>query len=224
MNVSKIINTDIKNRILTIALDLPWFELIGKIWKIGRKIIRGLSQEGIYEVLEYECKVELKDKNGKLAVVQKREKLRYFQDYITSYLDQAWGDGKILLEYRCSPGTSVDEFRLGHKTYKLISLREFRNRGDVDEFNIEWKMRNGFLKNTGFWGTAINHRTKKVTIKVIFPKDRPPLQASIIESNLQRRQILGKDSQQVFPNGKTMILWEMENPRLYENYVLRWEW
>ena len=224
MNVLKINNTDIKTRMLTIALDLPWFELMGKIWKIGRKVIRGLSQEGIYEVLDYECEVELRDKNGKLAVIKKRERLRYLQDYITSYLDQAWGDGEILQGYRCSPGTPVDEFRLGHKTYKLISLREFRNRGDIDEFNIEWKMRNGFLKSTGFWGTAINHRTKKITVKVIFPKNKPPLQASIIESNLQRRRILGKDAQKLLPTGKSMIIWEKENPRLYENYVLRWEW
>jgi len=224
MNVQKINNTDIKTQMLTIALDLPWFELIGKIWKIGRKVIRGLSQEGIYEVLDYECEVELRDKNGKLAVIKKRERLRYLQDYITSYLDQTWGDGEILQGYRCSPGTPVDEFRLGHKTYKLISLREFRNRGDIDEFNIEWKMRNGFLKSTGFWGTAINHRTKKITVKVIFPKNKPPLQASIIESNLQRRRILGKDAQKLLPTGKSMIIWEKENPRLYENYVLRWEW
>lgn len=224
MMVSKMNNTDIKSRMLTIALDLPWFELMGKIWKIGRKIIRGLSQEGIYEVLEYECKVELRDKNGKLAEVQKREKLRYLQDYISSYLDQAWGDGKILVNYHCSPGVPVDEFRLGHKTYKLISLREFRNRGDTDKFRIEWQMRNGFLKSTGFWGTAINHRTKKVTVKVVFPKERPPMQASIIESNLQRRQTLEKDSKKVLPNGRVMITWEIANPRIYENYVLRWEW
>jgi len=224
MHESIISNPNLKSPLLTIALDLPWFELLGRIWRIGRKLVRGWSHEGIYEVLDYECQLELKDKNGKLATFQKREKLRYLQDYITSYQDQAWGDGEILQDYRCSPGTPVDEYRLGHKTYKLISLREFRNRGDTDEFNIEWTMRNGFLKSTGFWGTAINHRTKKVTVKVIFPKDRPPVHASIIESNLQRRRILGKDAQKLLPNGRSMIIWEKVNPRLYENYVLRWEW
>ena len=78
---------------------------------------------------------------------------------------------------------------LGHKTYKLISLREFKNKGDVDEFNIEWKMRNGFLKQMGFWGISINHRTNKVTIKVIFPKNRPPRNVSVTESNLQRNSV-----------------------------------
>ena len=215
---------DLKPQVLTIALDLPWFQLLGRIWKIGRKIVRGWSREGVYEVLDYECQLELKDKKGNLATIQKREKIHYLQDYITSYQDQAWGDRNVFLNYRCSPGVPVDEFRLGHKTYKLISLRESRNKGDTDEFHIEWDMQRGFLKSTGFWGTAISHRTKKVIVKVVFPKDRPPLHISIVESNLQRTRDLAKDAQKLLPDGRTMITWENENPRLYENYVLKWEW
>ncbi len=215
---------DLKPQVLTIALDLPWFELLGRIWKIGRKIVRGWSREGVYEVLDYECQLELKDTDGKLATIQKREKIRYLQDYITSYQDQAWGDRNVFLNYRCSPGVPVDEFRLGHKTYKLISLRESRNKGDRDEFHIEWDMQRGFLKSTGFWGTAISHRTKKVIVKIVFPKARPPLHISIVESNLQRTRDLAKVAQKLLPDGRTMITWENENPRLYENYVLKWEW
>jgi hypothetical protein len=209
---------------LTFLVDPRWIQVIAQGWQLGRKILRGLANEGIYEVLDYECRLELKDTTGNLAKIQKREKIRYLQDYITSYQDQAWGDGEILLNYRCSPGTPVDGYRLGHKTYKLISLREFRNKGDIDEFHIEWNMRHGFLKSTGFWGTAINHRTKKVTIKLVFPKDRPPLQVSITESNLRKTHDLGKEAQQLLPDGRSIVVWENTKLRLYEDYVLRWEW
>src|SRR5687768_9978759 len=169
-------NSDNRYRWLSLIFDPRWVEIVAQVWKLGRKIFRGFTNEGVYEVLDYECRLELKDIDGHKASVHKREKIRYLQDYITSYQDQAWGDGEILLSYRCSPGIPVDEYRLGHNTYKLISLREFRNKGDTDEFNIEWNMRHGFLKRIGFWGTAINQRTKKVTLKVVFPKDRYPLQ------------------------------------------------
>jgi hypothetical protein len=211
-------------RWLSFLLNPTWVEVLAEAWKLGRKLFRGLANEGVYEVLEYECRLELKDKNGHLATIEKREKIRYLQDYITSYQDQAWGDKNVFLDYRCSPGVPVDEFRLGHKTYKLISLRESRNKGYMDEFHIEWKMQRGFLKSTGFWGTAISHRTKKVTVRVVFPKDRPPLHASIVESNLQRPQTLEKDTQTVLPDGRTMVTWENTKPQLYENYVLKWEW
>ncbi len=211
-------------KFLAVLIDLPWFELIGNLWRLARKIIRGLANEGVYEVLDYECQLELKDKDGTNAHIQKREKIRYLQDYITTYQDQAWGDGEILLNYHCSPGIPVDEYRLGHKTYKLISLREFRNKGDIDEFNIEWNMRNGFLTKTGFWGTAINHRMKNVAVRVIFPKDRPPIHVAITESNIRRTKALDGDTIQKSPDGRPVVVWEKTNPRLYENYVLAWEW
>jgi hypothetical protein len=192
--------------------------------EIRAKDARGFVNEGIYEVLDYECQIELKDKSGKLATIKKREKIRYLQDYISSFQDRAWGDGNVFLNYQCSPGIPVDEFRLGHYTCKLISLREFRNKGDLDEFSMEWDMRDGFLKPTGFWGTNMRYRTKNVTIKVIFPKGRPPLQTSITESNLQRTRSLGPESQKLLKDGRTMIIWENPIPRLYENYVLKWEW
>ena len=215
---------DSLSRVVTIILGLPWVEILTEAWKLGSKMLRGMTNEGIYEVLDYQCQLELKDKTGRLATIVKQEKVRYLQDSVTFYRDQAWGDGEIFLNYHCSPGKPVDEFRLGHRTYKLISLREFRNKGDTDEFVIKWKMRNGFLKRTGYWGTSINHRTKKVTVKIIFPKNRPPLKVSVIESNLQKSQILGKNAQKVLPNGMTIVTWEAPNPRLYENYILRWEW
>jgi len=104
-------NFDAQQLFLALILDLPWFEIIGGLWSIGRKIIRGFASEGIYEVLDYECKLELKDSDGKKARIEKWEKIRYLQDYITTYQDQAWGDGEILLNYRCSlvnPLTNID--------------------------------------------------------------------------------------------------------------------
>lgn len=219
-------NSDKPYRWLSLILDPRWIEVIAQAWHLGRKIIRGLANEGIYEVLDYECTLELKDKGGELAKIQKQEKIRYLQDYIIiiSYQDQAWGDGELFQNYRCSPGTPVDEFRLGHKTCKLISLREFRKKGDIDEFHIQWSMRHGFLKSTGFWGTGIRYRTKKVTVKVVFPKDRPPTNVSITESNLQRTRTLEKALYKLLPDGRTMVAWENEKPQLYENYILKWEW
>jgi hypothetical protein len=54
----------------SIILDLPWVKIAGEIWKIGRKALRGLANEGIYEVLDYETNLELHDsKGGKAKMV-----------------------------------------------------------------------------------------------------------------------------------------------------------
>jgi hypothetical protein len=87
----------------------------------------------LYEVLEYESTLELKDREGRKATFKKREKVRYLQDNVIAYQDQAWGDGEILLNYRCTPGAPVDRYRSGYKTTILISRREVKDKGDVDE-------------------------------------------------------------------------------------------
>ena len=205
-------------------LDLPWPEILGELWKFGRKVMRGLSNEGMYEVLEYESTLELKDKRGEKAKVKKREKVRYLQDHIIAYQDQAWGDGEILINYRCTPGTRVDRYRSGYKTHILISLREVKNKGDIDDFNIEWGIRKGFLVPTGFWATEISHRTKHIKVRVIFPKTRPPMRVSILEKNRNRSRVLSENAKVRLPDGRWSVTWERSQPRMYEHYILNWKW
>lgn len=207
-----------------ILLALPWIEIVGMVWKIGLKALRGLANEGIYEVLDYETNLELKDSKGRDASLKKREKIRYLQDHVIAYQDQAWGDGKILVNYRCSPGVPVDRYRLGYKTLVLISLRRVKNKGNIDEFNIQWEIRNGFLKRTGFWASEINHRTKRIKVNLTFPKTRPPQRIFVQEKNSQRIHDLGNNAFIRLPNGKWLVEWEKAQPRLYEQYILNWEW
>ena len=69
---------------------------------------------------------------------------------------------------------AVDKYRSGYKTHILISLREAKNRGDIDEFNIQWCISRGFLSSTGFWGTDVDHRTASVKVEVVFPEKPAP--------------------------------------------------
>jgi len=178
----------------------------------------------MYEVIYYESTLELLDKRGERALVRKHEKVRYLQNSIIAYQDQAWGDGEILINYRCAPGIPVDRYRPGKKTYILISLREVKNRGDEDEFNMEWEIRKGFLRQTELWEAEINHRMKKLRIQVIFPPSRPPRRASLVEESSQRTRPLSEEAQVRLPDSRWLVFWETDRPRLHETYSLRWEW
>jgi hypothetical protein len=203
---------------------LPWIEILVDLWKVGSKVIQGQSVEGMYEVLEYESILELKDIRGKRAFFRKREKVRYLQDNIIAYQDQAWGDGQILQNYRCSPGVPVDVYRPGRKTYILVSLREVKNQGEIDEFNIEWGINNGFLRSKERWETEIRHRMRLLKLQVLFPKERPPINVSLIEDTRQRTLTLDEEDNTKLPDGRWLISWEMQRPKLHETYILNWEW
>jgi len=205
-------------------LDLPWVEILGGLMKYGRKVIRGMANEGVYEVLDYESTLEIHNSKGARATFRKLKKVRYLQDNIIAYQDYGWGDGEILLNYRTSRGKAVDRYRSGYKTYVLLSLRDVKNRGDIDEFNIQWNIRNGFLTEDGYWATDISNRTKQINVNVIFPKSRPPQRLSIEESNRKRTRDLELDARKQLPNGRWRVTWEKKNPKLYEIYILRWIW
>ena len=101
--------------LVSVLLDLPWMDVLAEIWKLTRHLWQGLADEGMYEVLEYESVLELKDDVGKKAAFRKRELVRYRQNNIIAYQDHAWGDGEILIDYRCTPGVVVDRYRPGQK-------------------------------------------------------------------------------------------------------------
>jgi hypothetical protein len=189
-----------------------------------RKIVKIFSKKGMYEVLDFQTKLTLHDPEGKRATLTKYEKVRFLQDNIIAYQDQAWGDGRILQNYRCSPGIPVDFYRTGYKTYVLISLRTLKNKGDVSEFNFQWKMKDCFLKPTGFWGTDICHSTDHVKVQAVFPKSKPPKKVEVIEKNRRRTKVLGLNCIQQLPNDKWSLTWEQSHPTLYEQYILKWSW
>ena len=203
---------------------LPWGTVAEKAWSSARNLMGGSAANGVYEVLDYESTLELLNRQGTKALFKKRKRIRYLQDEVIAYQDYAWGDGEILVNYRSSPGRPVDRYRCGYKTYILLSLRGVRNKGDVDEFNIQWNIRRGFLKEDGFWGTGVSQPMRHIKSNVIFPRSRPPQQLSMEESNLRKTAPLGRDAQRQLPDGRWLVTWEMDNPRLHELYVLRWIW
>jgi hypothetical protein len=60
-----------------------------------------------------------------------------------------------------SPGILVDQYQFGHKTIILISLREEKNKDDIGDFLMMWKMKDSVLNETESWEIAILHKTTR---------------------------------------------------------------
>jgi hypothetical protein len=202
----------------------PLVQTVQRILQFGKRLQVILSPTGIYEVLSYESTLELKDSDGKKAVFSKREKVRYLQNNVIAYQDQAWGDGQILLDYRSTPGKAVDMYRPGRKTVVLISIQNIRQFGDQDEFLIEWEMKNGFLRNRELWETSVDHATRRMRVNIIFPANRPPLRVELIEETRHTSTLISDENLSKLMDGRWMIHWETNKPRQYERYILQWDW
>ena len=68
-NKSPLTTSKFTDWLIGIFFELPWIE----VWKLLRQLWRGLADEGMYEVLEYESVLELREhKGGKRASFQKK--------------------------------------------------------------------------------------------------------------------------------------------------------
>ncbi len=146
------------------------------------------------------------------------------QDNIIAYQDQAWGDGDIFADYKCSPGTPVDRYRDGYRWRILISLRQTKNYGDVEEFHIERTITNGFVGEVQQFQTQVAHQTRKLAMSIVFPAKRLPKEVLLIEENTTRTVVLGPEQKVTLPDGREQVRWETAKPRLFESYILRWTW
>jgi hypothetical protein len=99
-----------------------------------------------------------------------------------------------------------------------------KQRGDSDEFIIERKIKNGFMHRQEQWETDINHPTRKVAIRLILPKGRPPMRVALVENIRQKTTLVSDSNQRRLPDGRWQVAWETQSPRLNERYVFKWEW
>jgi hypothetical protein len=200
-----------------------WATVILKAWQLLSRISTEQTV-GLYEVLDFDHELELCDPDGQRAIYRKRSTVRFLQDFVTSYQDQAWGLGNAFADYKCSPGVPVDRYRDGHKYRILISLRETKRRGETMKISIDRTVRGGFRNATGWSETEISHRTRHFVTSVIFPKSRPSKTAVLIEPNAGRTTPLKPSNIQILPDGRQRIFFETPKPVLFETYTLKWTW
>ena len=197
--------------------------LIRCVRRIYDLIMLGQAR-GIYEVLEHRTTLELLDARGEVALVDRRETVRFLQDHVEAISDQAWGDGEIFAEYRCSPGVPVDFYQDGSRHTVLISLREVKKRGDVITFQIHRKIVGGFTTPHECSETDIYQDTASLSVVVIFPRDRRCWGVTVTQRSTSVTVALGPEQFQYLEDGRQTLTWEITHPRLHDRYSLKWHW
>ena len=183
-----------------------------------------LHYHGMYEIVEYDSTLEIMDAKGQMAILSRREVIRFLQNNVVAIHDHAWGDGDIFAEYRCQPGAPVDFYQDGSQHNVLVSLRETRNRGDVVDFWVERTIRRGLLQEIEWLETDIDHWTKHLKLAVIFPKERPCKRATLSSKRSGQTIVLSPQHFALLPDGRQKLTWETQRPNLYDLYTIQWMW
>lgn len=214
--------------ISTLAIAISTFVLKEwqSLYKLSAKLLSFFTRnknQGMYEILDYETTLEL-SATGKTATFLKRLKVRFLQDNIISFQDYMWGDSDTLSSYKCAPGKVVDWYQEGDRWNILISLSRSKSRGEVEEFFIQTKIKNGFTKPEEWQQQEIRHKTNRLKMTVIFPKQRPCKQAIVKERSTHKSIELGTEHITFMADGRQLVSWETNNIEPLEIYTLRWIW
>ncbi len=189
-----------------------------------RQWLKREAHEGLYEVLEYDSQLELTDSSGEKATFKKRQRIKFLQDNVIAFQDFAWGEGDLFKAYRCSPGTVVDRYRDGDRWNVLISLRETKHSGDVEDFYIEQTVTHGFVRSDEWWQIEMQHQTRWLKLAVIFPPQRRCQHAVLVERMQNRTIELDARNFTELPDGRQVLTWETKKPRRFETYTFQWRW
>lgn len=212
----------IVSRILTF-LSQDWTIL----FTIGYQLYLFLAKErstSTYEILEYDTQLELLDSRGELAKLQRHQRVKFLQDNVIAFQDHAWGEGEIFADYKVTPGAEVDRYKDGDRWNVLISLRETKGKGDIEDFYINRTIRDGFTEDSEWWQVEVWYRTKFLKLSAIFPADRTYKRVVLHTRSNNKTEVLDNEHFHALPDGRQMVTWEKENPRQSEVYTLKWDW
>jgi hypothetical protein len=178
----------------------------------------------MYRILDYDTTLELLDARGHSAVVYKRQRVRFLQDHILVFQDYAWGEGEIFADYKCAPGVVVDSYQAGDRWHILISLRQTKRKGDVEEFYSERTVKAGFTHADEWFQVEIRHRTDRLRLAVVFPQKRRCRRAVLWQRSSHRTLELGREAFVDLPDGRQLVAWEAVKVTPLEVFTLRWQW
>ena len=211
-------------RKLLSCFSLEWISGLVDLYHTLRKAFTPKSPEGMYEILDYDSTLELMDSKGKTAVFKRHQKVKFCQDHIIAFQDHAWGTGDIFADYKVSKGVAVDRYQDGDRWNILISLRETKSKGDVEDFYFERTAKNGFTQGEEWWQVEVWYKTQVLDLTIFFPQNRHCKRAVLQERTKNKTVVLGHEHFKTLPDGRQRLHWEAKNPRYPEIYTIRWAW
>jgi hypothetical protein len=106
----------------------------------------------------------------------------------------------------------------------LISLRETKATGDIEEFHIERRLRGSFAAREAWWQVSMQHATHRLKVSIVFPKKRRCERALLVERNRSRTTLLDAGTLDELPDGRQVLTWESDHVKRFEMYTIKWRW
>lgn len=187
-----------------------------------RSLGRRLLPEGIvrspYEVLDYRATLRLLDARGLHASFTRRQRIRFIQNGVSAILDHAWGNGVLSAHYHNTAGLLEDSLRDGDLRHLVVGLRRRMARGDRLTFSVSRLAIAAFTQSDEWLQTTVDHPVQRIGCRVIFPKERRCLRATLSVGPLRVPLPV------IEQGGHSVIAFETFAGQAHTPYTIHWSW
>jgi hypothetical protein len=165
----------------------------------------------------------LLDTAGKLARYQKTSRFVVMADEVSSYKEGVAADGTAA-EFVSMRGAVVETIKEHGFYISRIDLGETIRKGAQFTNTYSAKLLDCFSNNEEQWSQELAFPTEHLTVRVHFPKGRPPksVRCKAIEGTVHKW--LRQTAQLVELFGRKSIVWELDEPAPHAVFKLEWSW
>jgi hypothetical protein len=168
-----------------------------------------------YETISFHGRLEILDKENRVAVFRRRQRIRFLEDGVTEFIDRVWGEGVLFAGYEARSMSILESIPTRRGYAVLLALPRMFARGETFDIITERRIVGGFIDQQAYWESAMAAPTEALTIDVRGPAGlilaRPEIVAPARgEMDLRQR--------------RRSLRFQVRQPALYIPYKLEWSW
>lgn len=194
----------------------------GEIKSLGKRRSLKHNSSPDYENDFIEEVIDIRDAAGQSAVLEKRQRVRFRHSESAILRDGLWGDGDQLARYSVRGARRIGVKREGLRTTVLLVVEPRPAEGEACQFAVRRVMRNAFKDSEAFFDLMAERPTGHLSLKVLFPRSRPPRSAHLVQWPLEKT--LRVIPVRYAPDRRPFLTWRESKPIPLTAYSLRWIW
>ena len=189
--------------------------------RIREQLTFWVSRSVQYENALIDLILDIQDLYGRRAVLAKRQRVVCrARDVVIR--DLAWGEGEAIAGYSSRGARRLGVNAEGSKKAVLLVPSHEPEPGRILEIRSRRLIRAGFQETEEYFDTLVERPTRRLALKIVFPRARPPSSARIVSEghNIRAQTIpvrFGSD-------GRPFLAWHRQAPEMFRTYSLRWRW
>lgn len=176
-----------------------------------------------YENIRLSLELDILDPAGHRAQLTRVQHVSFNTSEAGVLRDLAWGDGEPIAGYRASGAKAVTRRTEGSMRVVWLALPERPVAGQRAKVRSTRTVVDGLLRRNEFLEARLERPTKRLTLSIVFPKQRPPLSARIdaVPSAGSRAQPVVA---RLRSDGRAVLRWSGREPKPNAAYRISWTW